>query len=55
MPGRRVRFTSGPLAHLEGILERPASRADRVRVLLELGNMSVSVEVGIEDLEPTQP
>lgn len=51
LPGMRVRFRNGPLEHLEGIIERPASRAERVRVLLELLNQHVSVEVDIAELE----
>jgi len=51
IPGTRVRILSGPLAHLEGIIERPTSRAHRVRVLLQLLNTQVSVEVDDEDLE----
>ncbi len=52
-PGMRVRFKGGALVHLEGIIERPASRADRVRVLLELLNTRASVEVDIAELERT--
>jgi transcriptional antiterminator RfaH len=51
-PGIRVRFTGGPLVHLEGIIERPTSRADRVRILLELLDRQVSVEVDTAALEP---
>jgi transcription antitermination factor NusG len=50
-PGTRVRFQGGPFAYLEGIIERPASRADRVRVLLDLLNVHVSIEVDIHELE----
>jgi len=50
-PGVRVRLTGGPFAHLEGSIDRPASRADRVRVLLELLDRQVSVEVDIGELE----
>jgi len=51
-PGMRVRVTSGPLVHLEGIIEHPTPRRDRVRVLLELLNQKVSVEVDVESVEP---
>lgn len=51
LPGTTVRFKRGPLAYLEGIIERPASRADRVRVLLKLLSTRVSVEVDIAELE----
>ena len=50
-PGMRVRFKSGPLAYLEGIIERPPSPTDRVRVLLHLLNTQVSVEVEVTELE----
>lgn len=49
--GMRVRITSGPLEHLEGIIERPPSSRQRVRVLLELLNTHVPVEADAEDLE----
>ncbi len=51
-PGMRVRIASGPLVHLEGIIENPTPRRDRVRVLLELLNHQVSVEVDAEVVEP---
>ena len=50
-PGTKVRFKGGPLAFLEGIIERPPSTADRVRVLLELLGRPVSVEVDVVELE----
>ncbi len=49
--GTRVRFKGGPLAYLEGIIERPPSPAARVRVLLQLLNTKVSVEVAASELE----
>ncbi len=51
-PGMRVRFTGGPFALLEGIIDRPASRADRVRVLLTLCGTVVPVETGLDEVEP---
>ena len=51
VPGQRVRFKSGPFSMLEGIIERPATREDRVRVLLTLVNMQVAVEVEADVLE----
>lgn len=51
LPGMRVRFKGGPFDLLEAVIDRPASHADRVRVLLELLNLRVSVEVDIDDLE----
>jgi len=49
--GARVRFKSGPLAFVEGIIERPTSRADRVRVLLFLMHASVAADVSVDELE----
>ena len=49
--GTRVRFESGPFAMLEGIVDRPVSRGDRVRVLLMLMGAPISVEVNSEILE----
>ena len=49
--GSRVRFKSGLLTFVEGIIERPASRADRVRVLLHLMHASITADVHIDDLE----
>jgi transcriptional antiterminator RfaH len=49
--GQRVRFKSGPFSMLEGIIERPVPREDRVRVLLHLVNMVVAVEVEADVLE----
>lgn len=51
VPGVRVRFTEGPLAHLAGIIERRMSGPDRVRVLLELLHTNVSVEADVNLLE----
>jgi transcription antitermination factor NusG len=50
--GTRVRFRDGPFALLEGVIDRPASRAERVRVLLRLSGAVVPVEARLEDLEP---
>lgn len=50
-PGMRVRIKNGPMAHLEGIIERSASQAERVRVLLHLINMQVPIEVDSAVLE----
>lgn len=52
MPDMRVRLRSGPLVHLEGIIDRPASRADRVRLFVEIMNRRVAVEVDVHELEP---
>jgi len=50
-PGMRVRVRSGPLEHLEGIIDRPVPGRQRVRVLLQLLRTEVPVEVDIDDLE----
>jgi transcription antitermination factor NusG len=50
--GTRVRFRHGPFALLEGVIDRPAARAERVRVLLRLCGAVVPVEVRLEELEP---
>ncbi len=42
-PGDRVRVADGPLAGLVGIFERPTSRAERARVLLDL--LAAHVEI----------
>jgi transcription antitermination factor NusG len=49
--GAHVRITHGPFAGLVGILERPATRQERVRVLLHLLGGPVPVEVEVADLE----
>lgn len=49
--GTRVRFRSGPFAMLEGIVDRPAVRSDRIRVLLTLMGAPVSVLAKAEILE----
>jgi transcriptional antiterminator RfaH len=49
--GTRVRFRSGPFAYLEGIIERPTSRGDRVRVLLQLLGVQARIEVNVDELE----
>ncbi len=50
-PGMSVRFRHGPFELLEGIIERPASQPDRVRVLLTLVHGVVAVEAPVDDLE----
>jgi transcriptional antiterminator RfaH len=52
-PGDRVRITEGPMAGLCGILVRFASRAKRVRVLLDL--LHVPVEIDWYLLEKDSP
>lgn len=50
-PGTAVRITAGPFAGLIGVLDRPTSRAERVRVLLRLMRTLAAVEVETLDLE----
>jgi transcriptional antiterminator RfaH len=49
--GDRVRVVYGPFAGLEGILERPTSRGERVRVLLRLLGSTTAVEMDVTDIE----
>jgi transcriptional antiterminator RfaH len=51
IPGARVRISSGPLAGLEAIFDRPTSRDGRVRVLLELLGQVGRAEVDEVDLD----
>ena len=46
-----VRVIDGPFAGLEGILERPTSGSERVRVLLNFMQTVVPVEVDVINLE----
>ncbi|MDR7543870.1 MAG: transcription termination/antitermination protein NusG [Armatimonadota bacterium] len=50
-PGERVRVARGPFEGLVGILERPAARGHRVRVLLELLGHPTPVEMDATDVE----
>jgi len=54
-PGCHVRIKDGPLAGLEGVLERLGARGERVRVLLSLLRTPARVEVEIVDLEEVSP
>jgi transcriptional antiterminator RfaH len=49
--GGAVRVIAGPFAGLVGILERPCSRSDRVRVLLNLLGAMTPVEIDVVDIE----
>ncbi|HKX19295.1 MAG TPA: transcription termination/antitermination NusG family protein [bacterium] len=50
-PGDRVRFRTGPMVGLEAILDRQASKAGRVHVLLSLLTGGVRIETDELDLE----
>jgi transcription antitermination factor NusG len=50
-PGERVRVARGPFEGLVGILERPATRGHRVRVLLQLLGCPTPVEMDVADVE----
>lgn len=49
--GEAVRVVHGPFAGLEGILERPSGRRERVRVLLRLLGSAAPVEMDVTDIE----
>jgi transcription elongation factor/antiterminator RfaH len=49
--GMVVRITTGPFTGLIGVLDRPTSRAERVRVLLRLMRTVAAIEVETVDLE----
>ena len=51
MGGESVRVVHGPFAGLQGILERPSSRRERVRVLLTLMGCATAVDMDITDIE----
>jgi transcriptional antiterminator RfaH len=53
-PGTAIRVVQGPFAGLEGILERPSARGERVRVLLNLLGTASPVEMDIGDIEYAQ-
>lgn len=50
-PGEPVRIVIGPFAGLEGILDRPSGRGERVRVLLRLLGTATPVEMDVTDIE----
>ncbi len=49
--GEPVLVVHGPFAGLEGILERPSGRGERVRVLLRLLGSATPVEMDVTDIE----
>jgi transcription antitermination factor NusG len=49
--GEAVRVVHGPFEGLVGILERPATRTHRVRVLLQLLGCPTPVELDVADIE----
>lgn len=50
-PGAHVHVVHGPFAGLQGILERPSSRGERVRILLQLMGCTTPVEMDVTDIE----
>jgi transcriptional antiterminator RfaH len=50
-PGTPIRILDGPLAGLGGLFQRPVSRDGRVRVLLDILNRSVPIEIDALALE----
>lgn len=53
--GDRVRVKGGSFAGLEGIFERPTTRRDRVRVLLEILGRVTPLELDVFELERVSP
>jgi transcriptional antiterminator RfaH len=51
--GMPVRVVQGPFAGIEGILDRPSGRGERVRVLLSLLGTTSPVEMDVTDVENT--
>lgn len=49
-PGDRVRIVGGPLHDLDAIFDRPASGAERVRVLLDVMGRLTPVEVSASEI-----
>lgn len=49
--GEPVRVVGGPFAGLEGVLERPTCRGERVRVLLRMLGSTTPVELDVTDIE----
>jgi transcriptional antiterminator RfaH len=49
--GGSVHVVGGPFAGLVGVLDRPCSRSDRVRVLLNLLGTVTPVEIDVVDIE----
>jgi len=53
--GDTVRIVSGPLRDLDAIFDRPASAAERVRVLLDVMGRMTPVEVDVSEIVKTTP
>ncbi len=53
--GDTVRIVSGPLRDLDAVFDRPASAAERVRVLLEVMGRMTPVEVDVLEIVKTTP
>ncbi len=49
--GETVRVVNGPFAGLEGIIDRPTCRGERVRILLRLLGSATPVEMDVADIE----
>jgi transcription elongation factor/antiterminator RfaH len=54
-PGDRVRIMSGPLRDLDAVFDRPASAAERVRVLLDVLGRMTPVEVNVSEITRVHP
>jgi len=53
--GDTVRIVSGPLRDLAAVFDRPASAAERVRVLLDVMGRMTPVEVDVSEIVKTTP
>ena len=53
--GDRVRIVSGPLRDLDAVFDRPASAAERVRVLLDAMGRTMPVEVDVSEIVKVAP
>ncbi|MEW6243781.1 MAG: transcription termination/antitermination NusG family protein [Bacillota bacterium] len=54
-PGTRIAVRFGPFAGLVGIVERPAAKQSRVRVLLKLLQRQIPIELEAVHLERLEP
>jgi len=53
--GDTVRIVAGPLRDLDAVFDRPASAAERVRILLDVMGRMTPVEVDVSEIVKTTP
>ena len=53
--GDTVRILAGPLRDLDAVFDRPASAAERVRILLDVMGRMTPVEVDVSEIVKTTP